>query len=207
MINLLPPTIKHDRMYGRRNIKLLSYSIAILVIGIASVGVLLANMSIVSGDKNRLAEEMNTRQVEMDKLKSQQKDIDKIASQLKVIDKLYSGEVKFSEVVPKIGSLLPSGMILNGLSLTGGKTSPLQLDVDMDSQQLAATFQQNLVGSDMFEAADISSILTKGCTSKNGTKVYSYGATLSASFKGSKAAKKTNGAAATTTTAPNGVKQ
>jgi Tfp pilus assembly protein PilN len=190
MINLLPSDIKKARVYGRRNIKMLSYSIAIFFVGIVSVTVLLLNMTIIAADKTRLNAEMTSRQPELDKLQNEQKRIDTIATQLKVVDKLYTSEVRFSQAIPKIGALLPNGMVLNGLSLTGGKTSPLQLDVDMESQQLAAIFQQNLVSSDVFEAADISAITSKGGATKPGVKSYSYGATLSASFKGSAAAKK-----------------
>ena len=108
-------------------------------------------------------------------------------------------------MIPRIGSLLPEGMVLNGLSLTGGKTSPLQLDVDMTSPGLAAVVQQNLVNSDLFEAADIGTITSKGSgtsSSKPGVKSYQYGATISVSFKGTAAAKKAAAAAAATPATP-----
>ncbi len=191
MINLLPPKIKVDRKFGRLNRRLLGYGVSIIFIGILSIAVVLFNMQYVQADEQRLNEEMKSRASEATALEATQKDVDKIAAQLKTIDKLYSGEVKFSELIPKIGALLPSGVILNGLSLSGGKTNPLQLDVDMETQELSAVFLQNLIHSDLFEAVDISSIISKGGgIPKPGIKTYEYGATLSASFKGTAAAKK-----------------
>jgi hypothetical protein len=102
---------------------------------------------------------------------------------------LYSGEVKFSELIPQIGSLLPNGAVLNSLSLAGGKASPLQLDVDLESQDLAAVFQQNLVNSDLFSAADISAIVSKGESTSKTQKSYPFGATLTATFTGAPPAK------------------
>lgn len=184
MINLLPPAIQEARRYGRRNVILLRYSIAIALIGVFSIGVFLFNMHYVNEDVSRLRVEMAEQSAQAKKLEEGQKNVDKIAGQLKTIDKLYTGEVKFSEMIPKIGALLPNGAVLNSLSLAGGKASPLQLDVDIESQDLAAVFQQNLVNSDLFSAADISAIVTKGISTNKSQKSYPYGATLTATFKG-----------------------
>lgn len=190
MINLLPPQILEARRYGRRTVILLRYSIAIASIGVLSIAVFLFNMHYVSQDEGRLKTEMSGQAEQATKLEAGQKSVDKIAAQLKTIDKLYSGEVKFSTLIPKIGALLPNGAVLNSLSLSGGTKSPLQLDVDLESQDLAAVFQQNLVNSDLFSAADISSIVSKGdSTSKTSQKNYPFGATLTATFKGSTPAK------------------
>ncbi len=191
MINLLPNDIKEARIYGRRNRSLVGYCFGVIVIGACTVSIAFFNMRFVTADESRLRTEMEQQKVIEENLEKGQQEVDKIASQLKTIDKLYTGEVKFSTLIPKIGSLLPNGMVLNALTLTGGKTSPLQLDVDMESQNLAAVFQQNLVNSDLFEAADISNISSKGeGTVKPGQKSYPFGATLTATFKGSAAAKK-----------------
>jgi hypothetical protein len=204
MINLLPTDVKEARIYGRRNRSLVGYCFGVIVIGVFTVSIAFYNMQLVTEDEVRLRAEMEQQKTIETKLEDGQKEVDKIATQLKTIDKLYSGEVKFSVLIPKIGSLLPNGMVLNALTLTGGKTSPLQLDVDMESQGLAAVFQQNLVNSDLFEAADISNISSKGDgSSKPGQKTYPFGATLTATFKGA-AAKKPAATPAQTTQPSNG---
>lgn len=185
MINLLPPAVQAARRYGRRTVILLHYTVAIVLIGVFSIGVFLFNMHFVNEDEARLKSEMSAQAERAKKLEEGQKNVDKIAAQLKTIDKLYTGEVKFSELIPKIGALLPSGVVLNSLSLAGGKASPLQLDVDLESQNLAAVFQQNLVNSELFSQADISAIVSKGeSTAKSTQKSYPFGATLTATFKG-----------------------
>ncbi len=190
MINLLPHDTKKERSYGRKNRRLIGYSISILIIGFITTSVSLSNMRYVNGDENRLKNEMSQRDTEVKALESSQQQVEKISTQLKTIDKLYSGEVKFSLLVPQIGALLPNGVVLNALTLTGGKASPLQLDIDMEDPNLAGIFAQNLIKSDLFDAVDIGAIISKGSgTAKPGQKHYGYGATLVASFKGSTAAK------------------
>jgi Tfp pilus assembly protein PilN len=158
MINLLPTDVKEARIYGRRNRSLVGYCFGVIVIGVFTVSIAFFNMRFVMADETRLKEEMQQQKTLAESLEKDQQEVDKIATQLKTIDKLYSGEVKFSELIPKIANLLPNGVVLNALTLTGGKSSPLQLDIDMESQGLAAVFQQNLVNSDLFAAADISNI-------------------------------------------------
>jgi Tfp pilus assembly protein PilN len=195
MINLLPTDVKEARIYGRRNRSLVGYCFGVIVIGVFTVSIAFFNMRFVMADETRLKEEMQQQKTLAESLEKDQQEVDKIATQLKTIDKLYSGEVKFSELIPKIANLLPNGVVLNALTLTGGKSSPLQLDIDMESQGLAAVFQQNLVNSDLFAAADISNITNKGdAAPKPGQKNYPFGATLTATFEGATPAKKTTGA-------------
>ena len=207
MINLLPPDVKEARLYGRRNIKLLAYAFSIVIVGVISVAIVGINLVIINSDQRKLNTEIASHVTELEELKNGQKSIDAITDQMKVIDKIYSGEVRFSEFIPKIGAVLPNGMVLNGLSLSGGKTSPLQLDVDMETQELAAVFLKNLQNSDLFESADINSIVPKGAAPKPGVKSYAYGATLVANFKGTAAAKKAAAAPAAAATPATGAKQ
>ena len=191
MINLIPTDVKYARIYGRRNRILSGYSLGVIVIGLLAVSVLLFNMQNVKSSEASMREEIKKQEEIAAKLEKSQKEVDKLADQITTVYKLYAGEVKFSELIPKIGSLMPSGAVMNSLSLAGGRTSPLQLDVDIEEPQLAAVVQQNLVNSDLFGAVDISSIVSKGTgTAKPGQKYYSYGATLTATFKGVVAVKK-----------------
>lgn len=187
MINLLPPAIKDARRYGRRNKALLSYTISIAAIAVLSIGVILFNTRFVSEDKAHLQAEMLSRAKETTSLEAGQKDVEKIAAELKIVDKLYSGQVRFSQLIPKIGGLLPGGAVLTSLSLNGSTASPLQLSVKLESQDLAAVFLKNLVNSDLFDQADISNITSVGTSvAVPGKKSYPYSATLTAAFKGSK---------------------
>lgn len=180
MINLLPSDLKTDRRYGRRNRTLRNYSLVLFLIGICSTLVMFLNSRLIAADEKNLRAEISQKQAQAAALEPIQKKYEKLAADLKTIEQLYGGEVVFSQLLPEIGGLLPSGTILNGLTLASGKKdAPLNLEIDMESQELAAVFQQNLTKSDLFEAADITVITSKGEGDDGG---YAYSATLSAKF-------------------------
>jgi len=184
MINILPPEVKIARKFGKRNRSLLSGSFMLLLIGIASTLVMFFNAGLVTRDKNSLQAEIATKQNQAAELIKTRGELEKLDSDLATIEKLYDGEIIFSVLMPQIGGLLPAGTVLNGLTLSGGVDDPLNLEIDMESQALAAVFQQNLVNSDIFEAADITNITSKG--EGGADDKYLFSATVTAKFKGSK---------------------
>lgn len=195
MINLLPPDVKTARRFGKRNRALLSASFMLLLVGAASAVVMFFNAGLAAREKSSLNNEIAAKQTQTAELTKIRSELEKLDSDLKTIEKLYDGEIIFSVLMPQIGGLLPAGTVLNGLTLTGGADDPLNLEIDMQSQELAAVFQQNLVNSDIFEAADITNITSKG--EGGADDKYLFSATVTAKFKGSK--KPTTANASTTT--------
>lgn len=196
MINLLPTHIREERAYGRRNRTMLTYSISlILTAGVIAI-VMLASMQFVSNDEANLRSEITSNEVEIAALQSNIQEIENVAIRLQTAKKVSELSVKFSSLIPEIGSVLPEGAVLNALSLTGGKTDPLILDVDLKSADLAPILSRNLVESDLFEAADIASLLPKGlaedplASGANQSAAYGFSASVSASFTGTAEAKR-----------------
>ena len=137
-------------------------------------------------DDNVLRTEIEENNTTIASLQAKTTDLNKTVDKLATVDKLYSSGISFSQLVPKIGSILPEGTILNGLSLTGESTDTLLLDMNLQNPELAAVLIKNLVESDLFEAADISNINPIGVDGDR----YRYATSVSVSFEGSAAAKK-----------------
>lgn len=197
MINLLPTHIKEERMYGRRNRTMLTYSVSLIVTAGIIAAVMLISMQFVSSDETTLKSELASNEVEIAALQSNIQEVENVASRLQTAKKLSDSSVKFSNLIPQIASVLPQGVVLNALSLTGGKTDPLILDVDLKSADLAPTLGKNLIDSDLFEAADIASLTPKGTADPTATTttpttnpVYTFSASVSASFTGTAEAKR-----------------
>lgn len=187
MINLLPPEVKSEHRYGRYNKVIFIYSISAIIIGIFSMAIMMFNLQLIHADEIKVNKEIDTNKKAAEQLDKGQKSIETVAGQLSTIQTLYEGEVKFSELIPKIASILPDGVVLNNLTLTGGSFEPLQLEVDMKSQDLAAVLQQNLINSELFEAADVVSITSKG---PEDTSDYPFHASIKVTFKGAAEKKK-----------------
>ena len=187
MINLLPPEIKSERKYGRLNKVVFVYCLAAILVGISSIVIVLFNSQLLSADVSRINDEISKANEQAAKLEKSQKSVEAVATQLEAIETLLQGEIKFSELIPNIAAMFPNGVILNNLTLKGGSLEPLQLNVDLKQQELVSVLQQNLINSDLFEAADIISVTSKG---EEAQGAYPYQASLSVTFTGTAEKKK-----------------
>ena len=191
MINLLPAEIRLERQYGRKNRILLGYVLALITTALLVAVVMIGSRQFFGTDESAIKNEIEQNNGTISALRAKTADINTMVARLDTVNKLYDSGISFSELVPKIGSLLPEGTILNALSLTGASTDTLNLDVDLERPELAATLVTNLLDSKIFEAADIGNINPKGA---DGDK-YRYGTTVRVSFVGSAEAKRKAAAA------------
>jgi len=192
MINLLPAEIRIERQFGRKNRMLVGYVLALLTTALLVAVVMIGSLQFFGIDDSTLRSEIEQNNTTITALQSTSADTNKTVSRLDTVNTLYDGGISFSELVPKIGSLLPEGTVLNALSLTGESTDTLNLDVDLERPELAATLVKNLVDSELFEAADIGNINPKGAEGEK----YRYATTIRVSFVGSADAKRKATAAA-----------
>lgn len=192
MINLLPAEIRIERQFGRKNRMLVGYVLALLTTALLVAVVMIGSLQFFGIDDSALKSEIEQNNTTITALQSTSADTNKTVSRLDTVNTLYDSGISFSELVPKIGSLLPEGTVLNALSLTGESTDTLNLDVDLERPELAAILVKNLIDSELFEAADIGNINPKGA---DGEK-YRYATTVRVSFVGSADAKRKAAAAA-----------
>lgn len=186
MINLLPDSVREEQYYGRRNKKLAALIAVVAGTAVAVAAIMTFSLGYVIDEQKAVQASIDENQAIISSLESDTSDLSSVASRLDSTYKLFSESIKFSELIPEIGGVLPQGTIIDGLSLTGGSFDPLQLNVSMTSPDLAPILQQNLVNSALFEAADIVNI-TPGGTEGS---IYQYTSSVSVSFTGSAEAKR-----------------
>ena len=190
MINLLPTQLREERLYGRRNRALLvfiaSFAVAILLV----VSVIAFSVVSLDDEKTQVQSNIDTNNVQITQLQAETSDVSALSARLETTYELFSTSIKFSELIPQIGELLPEGTTINGLTLTGGVTDPLALDVNLRNPDLAPVLLQNLTSSDLFEAADIETL-----SPSNSIPGYTFNSKISLSFTGSAEAKAAEAAA------------
>lgn len=185
MINLLPTDVRVDRRYGRLNRIIIGYVVALSITALLVAIVMLGSLKFFGTDESSIRKEITDNTAIITSLQSKTTDLNNTVARLEVANKLHESGVNFSELIPRIGSILPEGTVLNGLSLTEGSTEALNLDVDLETPELAAILVRNLIDSEIFEAADIGAIVPK---ISEGNR-YQYGTNVSVSFVGSAEAK------------------
>ncbi len=176
MINLMPPDIKQNMLYAKRNSALRHWAIWLVfsiigVAGIIGVGYLYLNNSI-----NTYTAQIKTANetLQNEKLDETQTKIQGITNDLKLVVQVLSKEVLFSKLLQQIGSVMPNGTILTDLSIDkvqGG----IDLEAAALNYQTATQVQLNLQdpSNKIFDKADLISIqCVKGSSTTTTTSQY-----------------------------------
>ena len=183
MINLLPPEVKTMRLYGRRNRTLMRWSAFCLaamagLIIIVGGGFFFITQSEKSAQRSKAQVEEAIKAAKLDEVEKQYA---AFSSNLKTVTQILSKQILFSDLVQKIGSVIPSGVTLNSVSLSDADNA-LTLDFKLPNPGLAPTLQVNLENekNELFEKADI---LQVSCTTDSVTKVQSCTAQVRALYR------------------------
>lgn len=185
MINLLPPEMKQDYRYARRNRRLVQWSFALIlaIIGVAVLtggGLLIMNSSITT---NRAEIAQAQTNLASQNISGVQKEVSTISSNLKLMVTVLSKEVLFSKLLVQLGSTTPSNVILTNLSISQ-TDGAIDIAARAKDYNAAAQLQANLAdpGNKIFSKADIVNISCANSTSQSTFAGYPCTVTLKALF-------------------------
>ena len=165
MINLLPPDVKEDIIYARRNTRLRSWALALLVSILGVGGIVGSGYLYMESTIRSYADrvEKGQQQLEVQELTKTQNEVKDLTNSLKLVVQVLSRQILFSEMLGQIGAALPNGSVLTGLSISSTNlgTTASQSGIDLQAAavdyQTATQVQINLQDPDnkIFEKADI----------------------------------------------------
>ncbi len=165
MINLLPPEVREDLIFARRNTQLLRWVIAMILVIIAIfVVVIVGQLYIDQSSKSyRTQIEQTQNELKVQKLEETQKKVENISGSLKLAIQVLSRQLLFSSILKQIGAAMPEGSVLTGLSITkveGG----IDLTAAARDYSTATQVQLNLqdANNKIFEKADILNVQCAG---------------------------------------------
>jgi Tfp pilus assembly protein PilN len=144
MINLLPPDIKSQIVYARKNARLVRFVI-VGIIGLLGVALVTAGGTIIiaNAEKN-LSSTLDANNTNLPAIESTEAQVNDLSDKIKAISAVLSREVKFSDILRYMGGTLPSGTILTNLSLSEKLAGTLNIDVASNNYDSVAVFRQNL---------------------------------------------------------------
>lgn len=161
MINLLPPKIKSDFQYARRNLQLRGWVTALTMVfvgmgAIVAFGLLDMQRSINSHQK-QVADIQEVLREE--KLAETEKQVEEISSSLRLATQVLSNTVLFSKLITQIGAAMPPGAVLSSLNVNKS-SGGLDLNANAKDYTTASQVQVNLSSEDnkIFAKADLISI-------------------------------------------------
>ena len=162
MINLLPPDVKNNIVYARRNTSIRSWMVAV-------AGAILAVFIVVGSGQFYLRYSINTyskqlaagqAQLKSQNLEQTQKEVESVSGNLKLVVQVLSRAVLFSKLLGQIGSAIPSGSVLTNLSISNKVNGGIDLSFASTDYQTGTQVQLNLAdpNNQIFEKADIVNI-------------------------------------------------
>lgn len=161
MINLLPPELKGDYQYARRNRKLLRWVIG-FVFGIAGIVLITGVGAFVM--RNKASDFQSTTAATQLQLSSEhidaiQKQESTISGNLSLMVTVLSKEVLFSKLLTKLGSVTPPNVILTGIAISQTEQA-IDITAQAGSYTAATQLQVNLSdpNNQIFSKADIVNI-------------------------------------------------
>lgn len=161
MINLLPPELKTEYRYARRNSQLLRV-LAVFSLGfvglaiIVAVGVLYVNQAANSYAAEASSLKESLKQQKQDEVNAEAQDI---SNSLKLAVQVLSQQILFSKLLTELAPVIPGGATLTDIAI-----SELQGAIDISAKAVnydaATQLQVNLADSNnkIFTKADIISI-------------------------------------------------
>lgn len=162
MINLLPPQLKEDYGYARRNTSLMrivaSFGLGIIGVAvIAAVGFFYLQQSADSYKAQAAEIESNLHKQNQQQIEG---DVSEISNRLKLAVQVLSKEVLFSQLLKQLAVVTPSNVNLSSVTINefGGG---LDISADALDYNSASQLQVNLADpkNKIFEKADIVSIV------------------------------------------------
>lgn len=162
MINLLPPEHKRALIFARRNTQLrravggLGIGIGVLLLVIAT-NYLILRQEIASYHRDTEVVEQELKENNEAATLSRMREIN---STLNVVTNVLSEQVRFADLFQQTGRIMPTGTVLQGLSLSGGASGGVNLQAGAVNEYTASQILVNLQdpANRIFEKADLLNI-------------------------------------------------
>ncbi len=185
MINLLPPGLKTDYHYARRNVVLRKW-VAIFLVGliglgaIATYGLLTLRQSSLQYSNKIAATEAAFQK---EKFMATQQQVKDISNSFKLVVKVLGQEVLFSQLLKQIATVIPVNSSLTGLNINQTQGA-IDISATATDYNAATQVQINLADpkNKVFSKADIGSISCNSDTTTTTNSFYPCNVTVRALF-------------------------
>lgn len=119
MINLLAPDRSADLRYGHFNSILKRWLVAAVLAASGLILIIAMGWLYIASQSRNLTHSLNStkQQLQTEDLAGVQKQAAAITSNIKIINQVLSREIRFSDLVQQIGTVMPTGTVLASLTL------------------------------------------------------------------------------------------
>jgi len=169
MINLLPPDVKQEVTFGRRNNILLRWILAIVFVitGVAIMSVVGQFYITNSTKSQQKVAKLSQERMASQNLKETEQELQTLSDNVKTIVQILNKQLLFSKMLNTIGGILPNGTVLSDITLS---TSDAAIDLSIATADRPAATQAfvniNDPKNNFFSKADLVSIICDNSSTK-----------------------------------------
>lgn len=154
MINLLPPKVKREIIAGRSNVILWRYCVVSLILGFLLIVATAGIYFIMAHTRTTARQTIETGNRQALQYQKVQQDYESFSANLKIAKAILDKDVRYSKVALKIAQAMPSGTILQTLTLDSKKLgTPMTINARGktygDALRLKDSFQQSSLFKDV----------------------------------------------------------
>ncbi len=158
MINILPPELKAQINYSKRNSLLLKRLGWVWLVGILLAALVIGSLWYANRQIMNYEQTLAARRGQRADYQAIEVKVQSLQANLGLIEKLLNEKTHYSNLLGDLAAALPTGSYITHMSLTGDDKKPLELAVNVDSFNRAAEVRNGLIGSARIKSADIQSI-------------------------------------------------
>jgi Tfp pilus assembly protein PilN len=158
MINLLPPSIKEQIAYSKRNTVLMHYLRMTVLVGLSLAAILAGALMYAKQQANAAETEALQKQAQAAAMSDVEVKAKALAVRVNSIKTIQSNRPRFSGLLSDLSQALPGGTALSGVNLSGDEKRPLAISATADSYNTAVALRDTLASSSRFQQVDLQSV-------------------------------------------------
>jgi Tfp pilus assembly protein PilN len=160
MINLLPPQIKEQIGFSKRNRTLLNYVVVVGILELILAGGFVGARIYLNQRTSAATEANQGTSQEIAKFKDLQTQSKSVNDRLVSVQKIQQTQSKFSQLLSDLAAATPRGVALSSIALTGDDKKPVRVTATAVDYKTALSFRDSIAQSPRISAADIESFST-----------------------------------------------
>ncbi len=158
MINLLPPPIKEQVRYAKLNRMARRYLNLVIEVAVVLVIVFGASIYFLNQQATALDKDVAQKQADIKKLAPDLKLAQAAADRLNAIKAISASQTRFSLLLSDLAKVLPTGVSLDSITLTGDDTKPVRVGVTGNTYNSILAFRSALLTSPRISGVDLENV-------------------------------------------------
>jgi Tfp pilus assembly protein PilN len=156
-INLLPPQLKEDQLYARRNRALLSFTRLAVFAALFSVGVLVIQQQLLTTQVNHINSQLGDVRSQVASLAPVETRAIQDEKELNQYQRLTSGKPDWGLLLRSLGSITPKDIYITAITTPSDSKTPLKLEGSARNRTAISSFIDSMTASGFFKNVSLQS--------------------------------------------------